>query len=109
MTSNERHQFGFRLAQEMGLKELFAVDWNDNVDGVPDLGVWAEENTSSIFDDVIEKGKQLTLEYEDYFKNHTIKEYLLLLNDKENVKSNHEVYIKLALMGTQSNPADLCG
>ncbi|GAA0600346.1 hypothetical protein GCM10009001_15940 [Virgibacillus siamensis] len=29
---------------------------------------------------------------------------MLLLNDKENAKSNHEVYMKLALMGTQSNP-----
>lgn len=105
LTSNERHQFGFQLAEKMKLKELFAVDWNDNVDGVPDLGIWAEENTSSIFDDVIEKGKQLTLEYEEYFKNHTIKDYLLLLNAEGNVKSNHEIYMKLALMGTQSNPA----
>lgn len=104
LTSNERHQFGFQLAKGMNHKELFAVDWNDNIDGVPDLGVCAEQNTSGIFEDVMEKGKQLTLKYEDYLKNHTISEYLLLLNDKENAKSNHEVYMKLALMGTQSNP-----
>ncbi|GAA0600341.1 hypothetical protein GCM10009001_15930 [Virgibacillus siamensis] len=72
MTSNECYQIGFQLAKEMNHKELFAVDWNDNIDGVPDLGVWAEQNTSGIFEDVVEKGKQLTLEYEDYLKNHTI-------------------------------------
>lgn len=104
LTSNERHQIGFQLAKEMNLKELFAVDWNDNIDGVPDLGVWTEENASNIFEDVVEKGRQITLGYEAYFKNHTIREFLLWLNDKENAKSNHEFYMKLALIGTQSNP-----
>ncbi|MCP3028700.1 DUF5694 domain-containing protein [Halobacillus sp. A5] len=104
LTSNERHQIGFQLAKNMNHKELFAVDWNDSIEGVPDLECWAGKNNSAIFSEVIEKGKKITLESEDYFKNHTMQEFLLWLNDKENMKANHEIYTKLALMGSKSNP-----
>lgn len=104
LTSDERHQIGFQLAKNMKHKELFAVDWNDNIEGIPDLGVWTDEHKSPIFDEVLNKGEQLFNKAGEYFKNHTILEFLLWLNDPENVKSNHEIYMKLALMGSKNNP-----
>ncbi|GAA0300284.1 hypothetical protein GGQ92_001511 [Gracilibacillus halotolerans] len=104
LTSNERHQFGFQLAKVMNLRELFAVDWNESIEGVPDLGSILAANKSDLFDEVAEKGKQVTLKTENYFKKHTIKEFLLWLNDEENVKSNHEIYMKLALVGSKNKP-----
>lgn len=104
LTSNERHQFGFQLAETMNHKELFAVDWNNITVGVPNLGVWAEKNKSDIFNEVVEKGKKLTIESENYFKSHTIREFLFWVNDAVNIEKNHEIYMKLALMGTKRNP-----
>ncbi|KAB8126014.1 hypothetical protein F9U64_21010 [Gracilibacillus oryzae] len=104
LTANERHQFGFQLAKEMNHKEIYAVDWNENNEGVPNLGDWADKNKSDLFSEIAEKGKQMTRETEDYFSNHTINEFLLWMNDKEKVQSNHEMYMKLALIGSEDNP-----
>ncbi|WP_154648227.1 hypothetical protein [Oceanobacillus massiliensis] len=35
--------------------DIFAVDWNYQVEGVPNLGVWAKENNSKIFEEVVVK------------------------------------------------------
>ncbi|MFZ3580012.1 DUF5694 domain-containing protein [Virgibacillus sp. DJP39] len=105
LTPNERHQIGFKLAKEMQLEEIFAVDWNaDNVDELFDLEGWARENNSEILNDVTKQGQQLTKEAEKYFSNNSFGKYLLWLNEPGNIKSNHNLYMKIALIGTKTNP-----
>jgi hypothetical protein len=104
LTANERHQFGFRLAKEMQLEEIHAVDWNEDLQWIPNVGEWAEENNSEIFKGIMEKGQRVNFESEEYFKHHTIKEYLLWLNHPQNIKSNHETYMHLSLMGNKDIP-----
>nr|WP_239587758.1 DUF5694 domain-containing protein [Bacillus pakistanensis] len=104
LTTNERHQFGFQLASKMNLEEIFAVDWNYKIEGVPNVGSWAKENNSEIFEEVATKEEQRTKKVENFLQNHTIREYLLWLNDPENIKSTQESYMKLALIGNEENP-----
>ncbi|WP_430787488.1 DUF5694 domain-containing protein [Virgibacillus flavescens] len=102
LIANERHQFGFQLAKESGHKELFAVDWNDKNGDVPQVDEWVSENNSKRFDEVAAKGQAMKVESERYFNSHTMKEYLRWLNDRNNVQSNHSMYMKLALIGNEN-------
>ncbi|WP_409250771.1 DUF5694 domain-containing protein [Bacillus sp. SCS-153A] len=105
LTANERHQFGFKLAKEMNHKKLFAVDWNGQVEGVPNLGEWAKETGSRIFDEILVKEEKRSSEIENYFNNHSIREFLLWLNNSENIKSSQETYMQIALIGDPHTPA----
>lgn len=104
LASNEIHQIGFRLAQICNLDHLHAVDWNETVEDIPNLGEWLENNQSKEYEEVIKIGQKITLEDEEYFQHHSIKEYLLRLNDSENIKKGHQMYMKLALIGHDYSP-----
>jgi hypothetical protein len=104
LTANERHQIGFRLAKEMELEEIHAVDWNKNIEWIPNMWEWAEKNNSQIYKEIMNKGQQVNSNSEEYFINHTLNEYLLTLNEPKNVKSNQETYMQLALIGNKDYP-----
>lgn len=104
LSASEHHQLGFRLAKESGLNKVDAVDWNQKVDGVPDLGQWVSENGSKLFEEVIESGRKMTEEMEAYLKNHSLKDYLLWLNQPKAIRQNQEIYMKIALVGDDENP-----
>ena len=104
LSSNEVHQIGFQVAKKCNLDKVYAVDWNDDLEGIPDLGELAEKDQSDIFDKVEKIGQEMTLQSEEYFQHNTLKEYLLWLNEKENIAKDQEVYMKLALIGSDTNP-----
>ncbi|WP_047985576.1 DUF5694 domain-containing protein [Ornithinibacillus californiensis] len=104
LTSDERHQIGFQLAKAMNLHELFAIDWNENVEGIPDLEALATESGSKVFEEAMEKGQHLANDIEDYLDSHTIMEFLRWLNEPTNVKANHELYMTLTLMESDNIP-----
>lgn len=104
LSPSEHHQIGFRLAKATGLTEVAAIDWNENIEGIPDLGTWAEENSSLLFNEVLEDLRNMTVEAESFLEQHTLKEYLLWLNQPDNVKRNQKSYMKMALLGDQENP-----
>jgi len=52
LTADERHQLGFRLAAQMNLTDLLAIDWNQMLDGVPSLGQLRREKPEQ-FDEII--------------------------------------------------------
>lgn len=99
LSRNERQQIGFRLGKMAGLYNLHAVDWNEDVKGVPDLDEWIDEHPSGVVDDIMEKGKELTSKMESDFKSHSIREFLLKLNDPEHVERDQQMYMKMALIG----------
>lgn len=104
LSSSEHHQIGFRLAKATDLIEVAAIDWNENIKDIPNLGTWAEENSSPLFNEVLEDLKNMTGEAESFLAKHTLKEYLLWLNQPSNIQRNHESYMKMALLGDQENP-----
>jgi hypothetical protein len=102
---NESQQIGFRLAKAMGHNEIFTVDWNHDIEGVPNLGTWTNENKSTLFDEITTTVQQQMKETDMYFKTHTIREFLLWLNNEENIQDTQETYAKIALVGTEDDPA----
>ena len=104
LSPSEHHQIGFRLAKAIDLTEVTAIDWNENLDGLPNLGTWAEENSSPLFNEVIDDLKNMTYEAESFLKKHTLKEYMLWLNQHDNVKQNQASYMKMVLLGDEANP-----
>jgi hypothetical protein len=105
LVQNECYHIGFRLAEAMGHNHLFGVDWNHDVEGVRDIGLWANENKSAIFDEVTASLRQQVVDFDAYFKNHTVREFLLWLNNEENMQYTQETYAKIALVGTEDDPA----
>lgn len=104
LSPSEHHQIGFRLLKATGLSEVAAVDWNENIEGIPDIGTWAEENSSQLFKEVLEDLRNMTEEAESFLAKHTLKEYLLWLNHPNNIQRNQESYMKIALIGDLENP-----
>lgn len=104
LSSNEIHQIGFQVAMKCNLEKVYAVDWNDNLEGVPDFEKIAEDNQLDIFDEVVKIGQEITSQSEEYYQSHSLIEYLLWHNEKENIAKGHEMYMKLSLIGSESNP-----
>ncbi|NIK12594.1 DUF5694 domain-containing protein [Alkalibacillus almallahensis] len=104
LKANERHQIGFKLGRAMNHEKLYAVDWNDQVDGIPDLEEWADTHGSPVFEEVKEKGASLTKEIETYFNNHSVREFLRWLNTSSNLNASHEIHMLLALIGDHDQP-----
>ncbi|MTD31167.1 DUF5694 domain-containing protein [Planomicrobium sp. YIM 101495] len=105
LTASEHHQIGFRLAKETGLSEVEAVDWNGDVEGIPDISVWASENGSNQLRQILKEGQTMAEQSEAYLKSHTLTEFLLWLNHPDNIRKNQEFYMKMALVGDEENPA----
>jgi hypothetical protein len=103
LTVNEVDQIGFRLAKECGHKKVYAVDWNKNQDDIPDLdlGVWTETYEYKAFTEI---AQDIMSKSNTYLQKHSIKVFLHWLNDSQNVLRGQEMYMKLALVGSQSNP-----
>jgi len=109
LSSNEIHQIGFQLANKCNLDKVNAVDWNDDLKDVPDLGELAGNNESKFYNQAIKIGNEITSQSEEYYQHHSIKEYLLWLNEKENIAKGQEMYMKLALVESENDPTGANG
>ncbi|GGE70188.1 DUF5694 domain-containing protein [Priestia taiwanensis] len=104
LSQNKSHQIGFRLAKEMRHDTIFAVDWNKEIEGVPNIGTWTKENPSEHFDKLLQVGKQETSEIAKYFATHTIREFLVYLNKEERIQATQQFYAQLMLLGREEEP-----
>ncbi|GAB3051491.1 DUF5694 domain-containing protein [Virgibacillus ainsalahensis] len=105
LSSNEVHQIGFQVAKKCNLDKVYAVDWNDNLDCDLNFGKSADQNNQSDIFDEVKKIRQIMASHsEQYYQHHSLKKYLLWLNEKENIAKNQRLYMKLALIGSKSNP-----
>lgn len=105
LTINEVDQIGFRLAKDCGRKKVYAVDWNKDEDGIPDLSgldEWKDTDEYKAFKMIAE---EIVSESNTYKQKHSIREFLLWMNDPQNVLRGQEMYMKLSLVGGKENPA----
>lgn len=103
LTSKEVHQIGFRLAEKSGLNEVFAVDWDKDLPGVPDIETWTKEIDSSIFNQLNAKMADVTSGIEKAFNDLSFSDFLLEMNKPEMYRLNQEINMKLALVGTEKD------
>lgn len=105
LTVNEVDQVGFRLAKECGLGHVHAVDWNQDEEGVPDLGALSEWEDTDEYKAFAELGQKINSEANTFLQNHSIKDYLLWHNESRNIARGQEFYMRMSLVGSHSNPA----
>lgn len=103
LTTNEKHQIGFKLGKELGLEKLDCINWNKVQPHVPSLFQWVNENECSLWDELDAASAKEILERQNYLNNHTIKEFIIKINEEDFTYKNHQFYIKLALISDDSN------
>lgn len=98
LTADERHQLGFRLAAQMNLSDLLAIDWNQMVDGVPSLGQLRDEEPER-FDETIAKETERMRQMEHEFSEMPLLSFLHKINTDERTLGMHQTYLTLACLG----------
>lgn len=102
--NNEKHQIGFKLARELGLEKLHCVNWNKAQNDVPNISQWISEHYCPSWDRLKAEMEKEILERQEYLNTHTIKEFIIKLNDKKSTLKDHQFYNKLALISNGENP-----
>lgn len=104
LTTDERHQLGFRLAARVGLERIHAVDWNEMPPYVErDLGdIWkyAETQDPALHTALSAVFERWASEFSQRQATDTISELLRWLNDPEGLAADHQNYLTLAQLGT---------
>ncbi len=98
LTADERHQLGFRLASQVGLNLIQAIDWNQLLDGIPSLGQLREEKPER-FDEIISKETKRMQQMEQEFAELPLLSFLQTINTDGRVQEMHQTYLKLACLG----------
>ncbi|CAM2833908.1 DUF5694 domain-containing protein [Salinicoccus roseus] len=97
LEANEVHQVMYQLGERLGLAEINAVDWMDSVGnrGMGDVVEWAKVHQPDTYEAVY----NMFVESDRIEDDNTIIENLRLINDEENIRENHQAYMKLAQIG----------
>lgn len=109
LTRNEVEQFGFRIACHMGLKTVYAVDWNDlgpikDEDSINYLKAIERHHQQKQYDEHMAIGKS-EKDRDQYILDHgTILSMLKRLNSEEWLSQNARAYYRIGMFGTQSDP-----
>jgi hypothetical protein len=98
---DEVHQFGFRAASHMKHEKLYAIDWMESVGNraLSEVYEWAKENQPDLYNYINENYRQNRSEE----SNLTILQMLQEGNDEFFQKRTHEMYMRIAKIGTLNN------
>lgn len=108
-SATERDQIAFRLAKQLGLQKLYAIDWNDNFPGKDsdyDFMGWAKRNgQAERFDRFIADGQADANRTAAAMHGQTISQWYRALNTPEQRLKMQQPYFTIASFGTnQENP-----
>ena len=98
---NEIHQIGFRLAQAMNHKQVYAIDWMGVLPEQKSLGdviEWAEIHQPELHSTIIEKVGPNRL-----FDDLNLIDMYRYMNNPTFIKEDHEVYMQIARIGEWDN------
>lgn len=99
LKANEVDQIGFRLAKEMNLKEVAAIDWRGKFDFDKVLASAAANNQTALVEAMMTENKNETAKFEELMRTATITELLTFMNDKRRIEQSHRAYLKFARVG----------
>ena len=101
LTVNEIDQIGFRLAKQMNHKEIFAVDWMENVGhrSIGEVMEWAKEHQRDLFEYISET----LIPQVVYDVTGPLPAVLKKINEDERTKLDHKLYMHLARVGEKTN------
>lgn len=98
-TADEIHQFGFRIAAELGHERVYAIDWNE---GRGDLGLvysFAQEHQPEIYEALMARGQRAVAEEEVRIRTARVCELLRRGNEPASLRDDHRAYLTMARVG----------
>lgn len=93
---NEVYQIGFRLAKQLGIQEIIAVD-HSGAYLAPYADFIADTLSIKSYQEYDEEYKQLMKKRQIQFIQNTVKENLIYLNDWQQILNNHNYYNNVAI------------
>ncbi|URL60204.1 hypothetical protein IM816_09065 [Luteibacter flocculans] len=107
LTADETDQIGLRLAKQLGLPRVDAVDWNDNAPGKDadyDWMAWAKAHgKADLLEARVAPWKAQAAKETEYLKSHSVTEWYLMWNDPKRMAEDQKGYFDLPLFGDDSN------
>lgn len=101
----EIDQIGFRLAKQMNLSTIEAVDWQGEIHADPfHYGTTYQVDQ---FQEILDGFKRAEDELGAYLYNLTMAEYLHKLNELQRLKAMHRGHLHLASIGSEKNPVGI--
>lgn len=101
LSIDEVHQYGFRIASELGHKKVYAVDWMKTVGnrGIGQVYEWAKNEQPELYNFINEYYSE-----KDYnLANKSIVDLMKELNEESSVKKDHEMYMTVARIGNKED------
>lgn len=95
---SEGEQLGFRIAAELGHKEIYAIDWNEGT-GDGRCVEYAKLHQKGIYDEIMDYGTKTNKKTEDLLKTNSIRAVLLYLNDEKTLAQDHQTYLTMCKIG----------
>ena len=110
LEGDEREQFGYRIACDLGLPGVVAVDWNemgpiadeDSIDYLAAIERAGQQEERSRHMEIGRRNAELSQQVLD---NGTVRDMLLHLNSDEWLEANARAYFRIGLYGTADDPA----
>jgi hypothetical protein len=102
LSIDEIHQFGFRIASQLGHKKLYAVDWMKSVGnrGIGEVFEWAKNHQSELYNYINEKYRS---EKDHNLANKRVVDLMRELNEENSVKKEQEMYMAVARIGNDED------
>ena len=109
LARNETEQLGFRIACDVGLKTVYAVDWNDlgpikDEDSVDYLKAVERHQQQKQYDLHLAIGKAESDKGQQVLDRGTVLDMLKHLNSDTYLKQNAMAYYRIGMLGTPSDP-----
>jgi hypothetical protein len=109
LTRNETEQLGFRIACDMGLDTVHAVDWSElgpikDEDSIDFLKAVERHHQQKQYDESLAIGKKVNDKDQQILNEGTVLDMLKRLNSDEWLTQNARAYYRIGLLGTQSDP-----
>lgn len=92
---NEIFQIGFRLAKMLGHNTIYAVDWNEQPEESIDLGLIAEGQSKTEFNEIMNRIQMVIGKLSSIIQQGDIIELYKYINSHEYTVNDHQVYLDL--------------
>ncbi|WP_339171445.1 DUF5694 domain-containing protein [Solibacillus sp. FSL R5-0691] len=92
---NEIYQIGFRLAKKLGHDAIYAVDWNEQPEESIDLGLVAEGQSKTEFEEIMNRVQFVLEKLSTIIQQGDIIELYKYINTQQYNVNDHQVYVDL--------------
>ena len=105
LSQNEIEQIGFRLAKQLGQKQLYPVDVEGEFPLQRVLNYAKAKDRSQELEQIMGSSGQSASEEEAYVKSHTVLQSLLHMNSPSSVAAENDFYMQVASFGEDGDYA----